>query len=108
VRQINERIERVNQSAEEGSLAGEETSFEFLCECGRGGENGITCVGNFEMTLREYEELRSQDDRFAVVPGHENLELETVVRRTDQYVVVDKKQAAEPFVEDDPRGAPSS
>ncbi len=108
VRQINERIERVNQSAEEGGLADEETFFEFLCECGRSGESGITCVEHFAMTLREYEELRSQDDRFAVVPGHENHELENVVRATDRYVVVDKKPAAEPFVEDDPRGAPSS
>ena len=108
VRQVNERIERVNLSAEEGSLADEETPFEFLCECGRGAENEVACDGYFKMTLREYEEIRSQDDRFAVVPGHENPELENVVRRTDQYVVVDKKPAAEPFVEDDPRGASSS
>ena len=108
VREVNERIEQVNQSAEEGGRADQETSFEFLCECGRGDGAELTCVEHFEMTLREYEELRSQDDRFAVVPGHENLELEEVVRRTEQYLVVDKRPAAEPFVEDDPRGAPSS
>jgi hypothetical protein len=62
--------------------------------------------GNSPMTLQEYEEVRSQDDRFAVVPGHENVALEDIVRRSDRFLVVDKKPAAEPFVRDDPRGAP--
>jgi hypothetical protein len=60
------------------------------------------------MTLQEYEDVRAQDDRFAVRPGHEMPELEDVVRQTERYVIVDKKPSAEPFVADDPRGAPSS
>jgi hypothetical protein len=35
-------------------------------------------------------------------------ELEDMVRRTERYVIVDKRPSAEPFVADDPRGAPSS
>ena len=65
------------------------------------------CEEYVELTLREYEEVRSQDDRFALVPGHETPELEEVVRRTDKFVIVDKKPEAEPIVEDDPRGATS-
>ena len=60
------------------------------------------------MTLSEYDEIRSQDDRFVVAPGHETATLESVVSRTDRFVIVDKRPAAEPFVADDPRGAPSS
>jgi hypothetical protein len=30
------------------------------------------------------------------------------VLRSDSFVIVDKKAAAEPLVDDDPRGAPSS
>jgi hypothetical protein len=56
------------------------------------------------MSVAEYEQVRQQDDRFALLPGHETEELEAVVRRTERYVVVDKKREAEPFVEDDPRG----
>lgn len=41
-------------------------------------------------------------------PGHETLELERAVEWTDDYVIVDKIPAAEPFVQDDPRGNPSS
>lgn len=34
-------------------------------------------------------------------------EIERAIEWTDDYVVVDKIPAAEPFVADDPRGAPS-
>jgi hypothetical protein len=60
------------------------------------------------MSLEVYERVRAQDDRFVVKPGHETPELERAVVWTDNYVIVDKIPAAEPFVEDDPRGAPSS
>jgi hypothetical protein len=105
IREVNERIERV---AEEARLGAELERFEFLCECGAGGDEDIACEERIEMTVTEYEEIRHQDDRFALVPGHESEDLEDVVRRTDRFVVVDKKPAAEPFVDDDPRGAPST
>ena len=59
------------------------------------------------MTIQEYEKVRSQDDRFAIYPGHEQEALELVVARNERFVVVDKRPTAEPLVEDDPRGAPS-
>jgi hypothetical protein len=106
VREVNERIERLDQSA---GFADEDTTFEFLCECGQvNAEGGITCQDRVEMTLQEYEHVRAQDDRFAVVPGHENVALEKIVRRSDRFLVVDKKPGAEPIVRDDPRGASSS
>ena len=106
LREVNERIEGIGKATQEAGL-GEDATFEFLCECGQGNGADITCEEHFEMTLAEYEEVRSQDDRFAVVPGHETPELEDVVRRTERYVIVDKKPEVEPFVEDDPRGASS-
>jgi hypothetical protein len=106
LREVNERIERVGQATQEAGLS-EDATFEFLCECGRGNGSDITCDEHFEMTLAEYEEVRSQDDRFALVPGHETPKLEQVVRRTERYIVVDKKPDVEKFVEDDPRGASS-
>jgi hypothetical protein len=59
------------------------------------------------MPLADYEDVRSQDDRFAVHPGHENDEIERVVRRGEGFVVVDKISELEAYVADDPRGAPS-
>jgi hypothetical protein len=105
VRQVNEKIERLDRSA---GFADEDMTFEFHCECGQADGGGdITCAERVAMTLEEYEAVRAQDDRFAVVPGHENSALEAVVRKTDRFLVVDKKAAAEPLVADDPRGAPS-
>jgi hypothetical protein len=106
VRQVNEKIERLDQAA---SFADDDMTFEFHCECGRADDAGeIGCEERVVMTLREYEEVRAQDDRFAVVPGHEDAALENVVRRLDRFLVVDKKPAAEPLVRDDPGGAASS
>ena len=59
------------------------------------------------MTLAEYEIVRSQDDRFALVPGHETDGLEHLVEQTERFVIVDKVDQAEPFVADDPRGRSS-
>jgi hypothetical protein len=106
IREMNERIEQLDRAAEAG-LEGEHLVFEFLCECGAGEGGDAGCEEQIEMTVAEYEEVRQQDDRFALLPGHETEELETVLRRTERYVIVDKKPEAESFVEDDPRGAPS-
>ena len=106
IREVNERIEQVDKAAEATSLAPEETLFEFLCECG-GDDGDLSCVEHVKMTIEEYESVRSQDDRFAVYPGHEKEPLERVVARNERFAVVDKRPVAEPFVEDDPRGAPS-
>jgi hypothetical protein len=98
IREVNERIEEVDRKA--GS--GPEARFDFLCECGR--EGG--CEQTVELTLTEYEEVRVQDDRFAVYPGHETVGLEHVVKQNQRYMLVDKVADAELFVADDPRGAP--
>ena len=106
IRQVNERIEQLDKAAEEASLAPDAAFFEFLCECG-GDDGDFSCVEHIQMTIEEYEQVRSQDDRFAVYPGHEDEGLERVVARNERFVVVDKGPVAEPFVEDDPRAAPS-
>ena len=55
------------------------------------------------MTLDEYEVVRTQDDRFALVPGHETEGLEHVVDGNERFVIVDKVDEAEPLVSGDPR-----
>jgi hypothetical protein len=107
IRVVNERIEQVDKAAEEAKLDHKETLFEFLCECGDGDAGDVGCEAHVEMTIREYEAVRSQDDRFALHPGHEQEAIESVVARNKRFVVVDKKPSVERFVEDDPRGAPS-
>ena len=97
LREVNERVEDV------ADRSGDLPTIALHCECG----NDPFCGERISMTLEEYDRVRAQDDRFAVVPGHENLELERVVVRADAYVIVDKLDAYEHLVADDPRGKPS-
>ena len=50
------------------------------------------------MTMAEYQRVRDQRDRFALVPGHETDEIEVVVEAHERYVIVDKRDAYEPLV----------
>lgn len=68
--------------------------LDVLCECGQEG-----CSGVISMAIAEYDSLHAQDDRFVVVPGHENPEIETVVDRRESYLVVDKFGEAEEIAE---------
>jgi hypothetical protein len=102
-REVNERRAAIDRRAQE-AWADSGELFEFVCECGV--EGG--CDGRVEMTLEEYDIVRTQADRFAVVPGHESSELETVVERHERYLIVDKIPAFEPLVEEDARAAPSN
>ncbi|HYZ92838.1 MAG TPA: hypothetical protein VFA34_10665 [Actinomycetota bacterium] len=100
-REVNERIAELGERAEAWAPDG---TIQFMCECGE--EGG--CGQRVRVPIEVYERVRSQDDRFVVRPGHETPQIEHAVEWSDDYVVVDKVQAAEPYVEDDPRGAPSS
>lgn len=92
MRTVNDQRAAIDEQAD---WADSEQQFEFQCECGR--DNG--CEDRVLMTLGEYERVRSQRDRFAVVPGHENGEIERVVARGDSYLIVDKRDEVEHLVE---------
>jgi hypothetical protein len=92
LRTVNERISALDAEAgwaDVGQL------FEFQCECG----NPDGCGGRVEMSLAEYERVRAQRDRFAVVPGHEDDAIEQVVERNERFFIVDKRDAVEHLVE---------
>ncbi|MDQ3778485.1 MAG: hypothetical protein M3310_06440 [Actinomycetota bacterium] len=93
MRTVNERIAAIDEHAT--TWASPDQRFEFHCECGRGGG----CDGSVLMTLAEYDRVRSQRDRFAVVPGHENGAIEHVVEEDETFLIVDKRDAVEDLVE---------
>ena len=85
-REVNERIGQL-----QGQL-GDITVFEVVCECGDAG-----CTEKFPITSAAYTALRADVHRFAVVPGHEQPDVERTVARHDGYFVVEKtdRDAAE-------------
>jgi hypothetical protein len=94
-REVNERIEDL---AETFDLKTQ--SLDLICECG-----DAACVERISMTPAEYELLRSEAHQFAVYPGHEYPDVESVVARLKNYDVVRKDSGvAEQIAEQtDPR-----
>ena len=79
-RDINERLEQgLRQVANEPEMVA------FVCECGE-----RSCTDEVRMTLAEYEAVRADSRRFAVVPGHVFADVERVVAGNDRYEVVEK------------------
>jgi hypothetical protein len=94
-REVNERIESLAETFDLKTH-----SLDLICECG-----DAACVERITMTTAEYEEIRSEAHQFAVHPGHEYPDVETVVAKQKGYDVVRKhtgvpKQVAE---QTDPR-----
>jgi len=81
-RSVNEQIEELSETF---SVAAE--TMTIVCECGN-----RECVEQFEISVREYEDIRADASLFFVVPGHDEDDLERVVRRTDRYWVVSKRE----------------
>jgi hypothetical protein len=71
----------------EGMEAGQDDSglLSFVCECGR-----LRCTRLIQLTRKEYEGIRANPRRFAIVEGHEIPEAEAIVERHDRYLVVEK------------------
>jgi hypothetical protein len=74
---------KVNEGMQEGQ--GASGLLSFVCECGR-----LRCTRIIQLTREEYEAVRANPRRFAVVEGHELPEVEEVVDRDDRYLVVEK------------------
>lgn len=84
----------------EGIASGSDVDpLSFICECGRLGCNSL-----IELPRSEYEAIRADPRRFALVPGHEIPEAERVVERREGYAVVEKTTSAgEVALHTDPR-----
>ena len=93
-RTVNEQVRDLNQTfLVEGTLR-------IVCECGE-----QSCIDQIELMPGEYEAVRSDSALFAVKPGHEVEDVETVVERKDGYWVVRKAPGAPQRIarETDPR-----
>jgi hypothetical protein len=90
-REVNERIREITTY---------DSDVEFLCEC-----SDENCTDSVRMTLGEYEGLRADPTHFAVVPGHEVEDIETVIISNDRFAVVEKRagEATKVALETDPR-----
>jgi hypothetical protein len=77
-REVNERIDALGDKFDTPGL-------EIVCECGE-----LDCSERFEMDAAAYQEMRSDDRLFALIPGHETPDVEDVVQETPAYFIVRK------------------
>jgi hypothetical protein len=75
-REINERLQDLNIDF---------GTSEWVCEC-----SDLECVGRIEMTDAAYEEVRRDGTHFALLVGHEQIDIERVVARHGGYVIAEK------------------
>src|ERR687888_2814503 len=74
-RDINERVEEM---ARVPGAAG--ALNEFICEC-----MNRDCYERVQLSLAEYEQVRSEATYFVVVPGHIDATIERLVRETERF-----------------------
>jgi hypothetical protein len=95
-RNVNERVRDLAASFASDA---EPEPIAFVCECG-----SSECAATIVLTIREYENVRSDPAQFMIVPGHESPEVEVVVARHDNHDVVRKNDdEARIAIETNPR-----
>ena len=94
-REVNERLRELGEGF---SLVLEQA--DFVCECANS-----SCTEQIHMSLRAYEQIRSDAKRFFVRHGHEEPDYEKVVEDRDAYLIVEKLPGgpAGIAIRDDPR-----
>jgi hypothetical protein len=83
-REVNERIREISDS-----FGQKDATYDFLCEC-----SDPMCSERVVLTRAEYEHVRADSTRFVVAKGHALPEIESVVNRATDHVVVEKEGAA--------------
>lgn len=79
-RQVNDRLDELNRG-----FATITENVDLVCECG-----DLDCTDRIVMTSDEYEELRSDPTRFAVIPDHVFPDTEDLIEDRGHYQVVEK------------------
>lgn len=105
---MTERQKQVGRNENDARTANEAVSADdssgtstlsVVCECGN-----EKCDKPIEMSVDEYEVIRSEPAHFAVLDGHEILDCERVIASYDRYLVVEKfGDAGDVASEADPR-----
>ena len=76
-RQVNESIENLSVTVSQPTP--------YVCEC-----LNLACTEAIAISRDEYEQERQDPNRFFVLAGHEQLDVEEVVKQTSRYSIVSK------------------
>lgn len=79
-RQVNDRIDDLAETHGDDLH-----TYEFFCEC-----SDLGCTERVQLTLPEYAHVRDEPSRFVVVKDHVLEEIEHVIERADDHVLIEK------------------
>ena len=97
-REVNERIQYLGEVNERIGYSAEGATSEFVCEC-----SSTECISTIELTVVEYERVRSNPTWFVIKPDHDLAQIERVVSRDDGFAVVERLIVEEYMQETNPR-----
>ena len=81
-RAVNEKMRKLNED-----LASATGTFMIACEC-----SDAQCLEMIEISAEEYLAVRGEPRHFVILEGHVVPEIETVIRETPGWIVVEKKE----------------
>jgi hypothetical protein len=85
-RAVNQKLRELNVVFE--GFAGE--TAVFVCECSR-----LDCIQQIELPLQVFDSVAARPGRFLLVAGHEAPEVDAVVERADDYIIVERTGGVE-------------
>jgi hypothetical protein len=97
-REVNARIQYLAEVNERIDYFAEGAANEFVCEC-----SNTECISTVELTVAEYERVRSNPTWFVIKPDHDVAQIERVVSLDDGFAVVERLILEESLEAADPR-----
>jgi hypothetical protein len=95
-REVNDRIAEVSDRFELERVTA-------ICECAT-----AECTQRFELSRSDYDTVRSTGIQFVVVPGHEQPDIERVIERRPDYLLVEKVGEGTKVAEEQDSGGPAA
>jgi hypothetical protein len=84
VKKLNERLKKTVKTLLE-TTDSDEVELLFNCEC-----SDLQCDARIKIGLKTYENIHKRKDYFTLTRGHEIPEIEDVVERNEDYIIVQK------------------
>jgi hypothetical protein len=82
-RSVDHRVKQLGETT-----GGAQAELDFACECA-----DERCVERIRLSLLQFLAIDSEDNRFIVLRGHEDLDVEDVIAERDCFLVVSKRES---------------
>jgi hypothetical protein len=89
IRDKNEAITDAIKKYFSGTKGLSTSVLQFTCEC-----SDLDCDAVVTLSIKEYEQIHKQNNRFVLAPGHESPSVEKVVKTNEDLKIVEKPELA--------------